>query len=63
MLKIPSAPTANGSHFSLPRSVGQELIPYFLQAFESFIRFLVNVGLGIQSIYFHYSKNGPILYI
>lgn len=33
MLRMPSVPTANGSHFSLPRSVGQELIPYFLAGF------------------------------
>lgn len=47
MLKMPSVPIVNGSYFSLPRSVGQELISYFWQAFESFIRFLVNNGQGI----------------
>lgn len=54
MLKMPTVPTANGSYFSLPRSVGQELIPYFPEAFESFIRFLINTGQKIQSTYFHY---------
>ena len=54
MLKMPSVPTANESYFSLPRSVGQQLISYFPQFFESFISFLFNVRQEIQSIYFHY---------
>lgn len=56
MLKMPCVPTANGNYFSLPRSIGQELISYFSQAFESFIRFLVNNEQEVQSIYFHYFK-------